>query len=478
MSSCCGRSFSQLTQANVLCSRAADPLSPSSLLRTLSDSIMGCGSSSAMDPVQPRPANANARPSEERKEGETEAEAAGGGVHLIDYDDGSNAAPGSAADGPAVPLGRFDLPEDASDHPDPAAAAAVHERKRPNFTQDTGDCEIEGMRGYFNDLAPSEAYAGSYSGGFFLVRNAIDLFGPKRAQKALGMRFPHGRGKIVYTAPPALVGFTYEGAWVDGLREGAGKFSDVLGSQVMAGNWVRDVLQEPYRTWKWRDGAGLVEVTGEAERIAAAHAERLAHLSTEIRSIEYPDDSSYEGDCLERGHALDANDRPIPHGRGVMTFWAGDARLHYRGAWEHGLQSGVGSLTYKDGRRFLGHWSKGKEHGEGTMFDAKGHVMQHGKWVEGVLQSQMQLLASAPDEPAPATASAAASSSSTAVPGLLLPRQPQNDESSGSNATPRLDAKALSPRDIESMIAEIDVDAPPADRGVRNAHADRSCEGQ
>ena len=408
---------------------------------------MGCGSSSAMEPAQ---ANRNAD------------EQQGGAVHLIDYDNerANPAAAGAAAEGPSVPLGRFDLPEDASDHPGPAAPS---ERKRPSFTQDFGACEIVGMRGYDNDLAPAEAYAGSYTGDFFLVRNVADLFAPNRAHKG-GVRFPHGRGKITYTAPTSLVGFTYDGEWVDGLREGFGKFGDILGSHVIAGTWVRDVIQQPYRTWKWRDGAGLVEVTGEAERAAAAHAERLAHLATEVRTIEYPDDSTYEGDCLERGHKLDANDRPIPHGQGIMTFWAGDARLHYSGAWEDGLQSGVGSVTYKDGRRFLGHWSRGKEHGEGTMFDKRGQVVEHGVWVDGVLQSQMQLPASAPNEPVPAPAAAASAASSSAVPGLVFPRGPLPEEAAGSGPTPRLNAAALSPRDIDSMLADIDVDALPADR--------------
>lgn len=397
----------------------------------------------------PRPA----RPVEQKEE-----EAGRGGVHLIDYDDGSN----PAAEGMAVPLGSFDLPDEDS------AAVGHANRTRPNFKVESGgEFEIEAMRGYFHDLAPGDAYAGSYTGGFFLVRNAADFFGPKRAHKGIGVRFPHGKGKIVYTAPAALLGFVYEGDWVDGLREGQGRFSDILGSHAIAGTWVRDVIQSPYRTWKWRDGEGLVEVTGEAERIAAAHAQREAHLLTEIRTIEYPDDSAYEGDCLERGHTLDANDRPIPHGQGVMTFWAGDSRLHYSGAWDHGMQSGAGALTYKDGRRFQGHWARGKEHGEGTMFDARGHVVQHGVWVEGQMQSQIQLPASAPDEPP--RAAAAASSSSSAVPGLVFPRQMHED----SSATPRLDAKALSPRDIDSMIADLDVNAAPTDHALAsNASAE------
>jgi hypothetical protein len=53
-----------------------------------------------------------------------------------------------------------------------------------------------------------------------------------------------------------------------------------------------------------------------------------------------------------------------PHGQGTMTYTDG---RKYVGGWKDGKPNGQGTLTYPNGVKYGGDWKDGKKHGQGTM---------------------------------------------------------------------------------------------------------------
>jgi hypothetical protein len=46
------------------------------------------------------------------------------------------------------------------------------------------------------------------------------------------------------------------------------------------------------------------------------------------------------------------------------------------------LKQGEGTFEWPDGRKYIGHWDKGKQHGKGIYYNAGG-VERHGEWEHG-----------------------------------------------------------------------------------------------
>jgi hypothetical protein len=55
------------------------------------------------------------------------------------------------------------------------------------------------------------------------------------------------------------------------------------------------------------------------------------------------------------GHFLDG----VRQGTGIQTFPADDPRLAYDGEWEDDVPSGHGTMTLKSGEKFEGEWENG-----------------------------------------------------------------------------------------------------------------------
>jgi hypothetical protein len=43
------------------------------------------------------------------------------------------------------------------------------------------------------------------------------------------------------------------------------------------------------------------------------------------------------------------------------------------------MKQGEGTFEWPDGKKYIGHWSKGKQHGKGIYISAKGEE-KHGEW--------------------------------------------------------------------------------------------------
>ena len=87
--------------------------------------------------------------------------------------------------------------------------------------------------------------------------------------------------------------------------------------------------------------------------------------------MTYPDQSVYIG-------KFEAGERC---GRGTYIF---SNRTVFFGEFQNdSIHAGV--LTYVDGSRFIGRWSKGLRHGPGKQFRPDGSIEQEGVWEDGRL---------------------------------------------------------------------------------------------
>ena len=103
-------------------------------------------------------------------------------------------------------------------------------------------------------------------------------------------------------------------------------------------------------------------------------------------------DYSYANDNVERGELMIGNDKYVgdikngkPHGKGRITYAAGDHRKYYDGDWYEGKRHGQGTLVWNSGEKYVGDWYEGKMHGQGTL------VWNHGdKYVGDFDNGKMQ----------------------------------------------------------------------------------------
>jgi hypothetical protein len=71
-------------------------------------------------------------------------------------------------------------------------------------------------------------------------------------------------------------------------------------------------------------------------------------------------------------------------GQGKRTFPNGDV---YNGDWQAWYMEGKGTMVYADGKKYEGEWVHDKRHGTGSLYDADGFVIEMGKWIEDVCNS-------------------------------------------------------------------------------------------
>jgi len=59
----------------------------------------------------------------------------------------------------------------------------------------------------------------------------------------------------------------------------------------------------------------------------------------------------------------------------------------YGGDWRDDIRHGHGTLTYPDGRKFVGEWPNGKKHGQGVrLCPSEGRAKKIGVWERGVFR--------------------------------------------------------------------------------------------
>ena len=90
-----------------------------------------------------------------------------------------------------------------------------------------------------------------------------------------------------------------------------------------------------------------------------------------LGSLTYPDGEKYVGEWKDGKK----------HGQGTDIFSSGNK---YEGEYKDGEKHGQGTYTLTDGNRFEGEWKDGKPWNL-TIYNKDGNII--GKWVNGVEQN-------------------------------------------------------------------------------------------
>ena len=185
---------------------------------------------------------------------------------------------------------------------------------------------------------------------------------------------PHGFGTMV-----EFDGETYEGEFVMGDRDGAGKLTHTNGD-VFEGTFKRGMRHGPgvQRTrggttyeGEWVDDALEGQVVVVEGALLAAHQQDGRVMGT-VRS----DGQLSLAHTFANGDVYTGGwDHGGPHGEGTMEFSSGSK---YEGGWELGLPHGLGAYTFRSGDRYFGSWVGGIPHGTGRMEYAAGGVYDGG----------------------------------------------------------------------------------------------------
>ena len=145
----------------------------------------------------------------------------------------------------------------------------------------------------------------------------------------------HGKGKETYSD-----GACYEGEFEGGSRHGVGTLT-YANADVYEGSWVDDI-KHGYGTFRW--SAGTVYEGDFADGVM--HGNGTYHF--------------HDG-CTCVGEYADGK----RNGRGLYRFLDGS---YFEGEYKDGIVEGRGTFTFADGSAEVGRWQDGRPVGEATRF--------------------------------------------------------------------------------------------------------------
>ncbi len=236
----------------------------------------------------------------------------------------------------------------------------------------------------------------------------------------------NGIGRRVY---PDSGGAVYEGAFVEGLWEGAGTLT-VPGQYTyvgtFAGNAVTGVGKMTFPSGDVYEGAvarGVFEGSGIfrfANGEVLSGVFRNGQISSGEGYLPLPDGGNYRGH-FENGAFNGQGAARLPngseyvgafrngkmHGAGKLTMANGDtfegsfengdlqgkgtciakSGLTYKGDFVGSQFHGYGEATYPEGR-YTGEWQRGKRHGQGRFTDKFGIIQFVGQWADDVAKPE------------------------------------------------------------------------------------------
>ena len=178
--------------------------------------------------------------------------------------------------------------------------------------------------------------------------------GPEKKPRA-GVR-GHARGRATMVYPGDGV---YEGEYVDGLKDGKGRFFYVVGS-VYDGQWQADM----------KHGHGVETYADGAKYEGAFHTGTRHGTGT----LQYANGDSYEGEWSW----------DMKHGAGTFRWAAGTV---YEGEFREGVMHGTGTYYFADGCTYQGEYEDGKRHGRGIYRFLDGAVFE-GEYNQGVVEGR------------------------------------------------------------------------------------------
>eukprot|EP01017_Pseudomicrothorax_dubius_P042844 TRINITY_DN704_c0_g1_i18.p1 TRINITY_DN704_c0_g1~~TRINITY_DN704_c0_g1_i18.p1 ORF type:complete len:200 (-),score=30.91 TRINITY_DN704_c0_g1_i18:118-717(-) len=138
---------------------------------------------------------------------------------------------------------------------------------------------------------------------------------------------PNGKGIRKYAD-----GTVYQGEWKLGMRDGYGILSDSQGNKIYEGDWSRDL----------QNGEGVM-YNNKCDKPEFRHF------------VNYKDFSD------------------------IGNYW-----LRYEGEFVNGERTGIGTLNFPNGDKFMGSFLKGRINGQGTFTTRNGHISA-GEWSNNIL---------------------------------------------------------------------------------------------
>jgi len=182
---------------------------------------------------------------------------------------------------------------------------------------------------------------------------------------------PHGKGEMVRrfsNSENDLTEWTYKGDWVNGKKQGQGKISlqYTMGFESYEGEWRNGLKQ----------GKGQLYMSGEMSESTYTgtwNEDKMVGYGEVIADFGNPEDGSVEKTSYKGQFAND-----LKNGQGTEISGEGT----YVGEWKDGTRSGIGKMTYKNGRIYEGYWANGMPNGEGKLKLSNGTIKQ-GKFIDG-----------------------------------------------------------------------------------------------
>jgi len=165
-----------------------------------------------------------------------------------------------------------------------------------------------------------------------------------------------GRGRITWGSHP---GESYEGEWFQDKKQGLGKYVWANGGSY-EGNWF-DNKRNGQGIEKWPSGSVYDGMWVENE---------MHGWGYKVCTRDGKADGFYEGPFVD-GRA---------HGRGYRQYADGAT---YEGDYLADKRVGFGSYTWKDGEKFCGTWTVGREKG---FFMSSDGIMFYQEWFEDKLK--------------------------------------------------------------------------------------------
>lgn len=213
---------------------------------------------------------------------------------------------------------------------------------------------------------------------------------------------PSGFGKFISDQAQ------YEGEWLDGLFNGDGEYNDKLAVKFYKGTWVKGLREGKGHCtigtgytyngdWKAgkKHGYGTLQIVVN-EGVEMYQGGWVADVKEGQGVYNYFDGSIYEGSWKD----------DMKHGSGKFTFYEKDisGRKLYEGEFSQDKMCGKGTLYFKSGEKFCGHFKENTFHGTGRL-ELNDIVLLEGKWSSGILEGKGSLVLNLPNTKKPVSTS-------------------------------------------------------------------------
>ncbi len=193
---------------------------------------------------------------------------------------------------------------------------------------------------------------------------------------------PHGKGILYFLEGDSVNRKSYEGDWVNGIREGQGTMIWVSGEKY-TGSWKQGR----------REGYG-VDYYADGRRYEGNWS---GGKKSGYGIFYWNDGERYEGEWVN-GLKSGQGTYYWKNGEKYVGAWANDKREgfgvdyytngnRYEGNWQGGKRSGYGTYYYTSGNRYEGGWKDGSRHGSYTFYWSSGS-RETGNYTDGVCTGQ------------------------------------------------------------------------------------------